>query len=79
MFLYLSENVPPKFQRGKAHQYSQYPQPCGDFLSILRSHFGDTASPLFRLTSLRVCAGAAPLLFVLEECLCSLGVSLLWP
>jgi hypothetical protein len=30
-------------------------------------------SPLFRLTSLWVCAGAAPLLFVLGERLCSLG------
>jgi hypothetical protein len=29
--------------------------------------------PLFRLTSHRVCAGAARLLFVLEECLCSFG------
>ena len=29
--------------------------------------------PLFRLTSLRACAGAAPLLYVVEECLCSFG------
>ena len=38
--------------------------------------FDGFASPLYRLTSLRVCAGEAPLLFVLEECSCSLGVHL---
>jgi hypothetical protein len=32
--------------------------------------------PLFRLTSLRVCADAAPLLFVLVGCLCSMGYHL---
>jgi hypothetical protein len=70
MFLYLSENVSPKFQQGNAHQLSQ---PCGDFSSMLLYLFDDVFSPLFRLTSLWMCAGEAPLLFVLKECLWSLG------
>jgi hypothetical protein len=75
MAMYFSENVPPKFQIRKAHQPSQYSQPCSDFSSVLLYLFDDVASPLIHLTSLQVCAGAAPLLFVLEKCLYSLGYS----
>jgi hypothetical protein len=73
MILYLSKNLPPKFQRGKAHQFAQYPQPCGDLSLVLLYLFDDVVSPLFRLNSLRVSAEAEPLLFVLEKCLRSLS------
>jgi hypothetical protein len=40
---------------------------------MLQYLFNEVVSPLLRLTSFWVCAGAAPLLFVFKECLCSLG------
>jgi hypothetical protein len=51
----------PKCKQDKAYRCSQcYPLPCGDFSSMTAF-----CLPLFSLNSLRVCAGAAPVLFVL--------------